>query len=336
MKDFGGKLAVVTGGGSGMGRALCRQLAAEGCDVATCDVLDDNLAETKQLCEQVAGQGRIVSIHHCDVADEDEVAEFRDAVKSQHDADHIDLLFNNAGIGGGASFVSGEREEWERTFDICWFGVYYCARAFMPLLFASKDAHMVNTSSVNGFWATLGPHSAHSAYSAAKFAVKGFSEALITDFARNAPHVKVSVVMPGHIGTSIAINSGIIMRGGKGGDERPAPEDLKRWRERYVAMGLLDDGASDEQLREMIAEMGRNFRDNAPTSAEQAASIILDGVREERWRILVGDDAQRLDEMVRETPEEAYTEAFIERLRETAEWNVGTGVLRRGAQSATD
>lgn len=336
MKDFGGKLAVVTGGGSGMGRALCRQLAAEGCDVATCDVLDDNLAETKQLCEQVAGQGRIVSIHHCDVADEDEVAEFRDAVKSQHDADHIDLLFNNAGIGGGASFVSGEREEWERTFNICWFGVYYCARAFMPLLFASKEAHMVNTSSVNGFWATLGPHSAHSAYSAAKFAVKGFSEALITDFARNAPHVKVSVVMPGHIGTSIAINSGIIMRGGKGGDERPAPEDLKRWRERYVAMGLLDDGASDEQLREMIAEMGRNFRDNAPTSAEQAASIILDGVREERWRILVGDDAQRLDEMVRETPEEAYTEAFIERLRETAEWNVGTGVLRRGAQSATD
>lgn len=336
MKDFGGKLAVVTGGGSGMGRALCRQLAAEGCDVATCDVLDDNLAETKQLCEQVAGQGRIVSIHHCDVADEDEVAEFRDAVKSQHDADHIDLLFNNAGIGGGASFVSGEREEWERTFNICWFGVYYCARAFMPLLFASKDAHMVNTSSVNGFWATLGPHSAHSAYSAAKFAVKGFSEALITDFARNAPHVKVSVVMPGHIGTSIAINSGIIMRGGKGGDARPAPEDLKRWRERYVAMGLLDDGASDEQLREMIAEMGRNFRDNAPTSAEQAAGIILDGVREERWRILVGDDAQRLDEMVRETPEEAYTEAFIERLRETAEWNVGTGVLQRRAQSATD
>ena len=336
MKDFGGKLAVVTGGGSGMGRALCRQLAAEGCDVATCDVLDDNLAETKQLCEQVAGQGRIVSIHHCDVADEDEVAEFRDAVKSQHDADHIDLLFNNAGIGGGASFVSGEREEWERTFNICWFGVYYCARAFMPLLFASKEAHMVNTSSVNGFWATLGPHSAHSAYSAAKFAVKGFSEALITDFARNAPHVKVSVVMPGHIGTSIAINSGIIMRGGKGGDERPAPEDLKRWRERYVAMGLLDEEASDEQLREMIAEMGRNFRDNAPTSAEQAASIILDGVREERWRILVGDDAQRLDEMVRETPEEAYTEAFIERLRETAEWNVGTGVLRRGGQSATD
>ena len=199
MKDFGGKLAVITGGGSGMGRALARQLAAEGCDVATCDVLEDNLAETKQLCEQEASQGRVISTHRCDVANEDEVNEFRDAVQSAHNTDHIDLLFNNAGIGGGASFVDGDREEWERTFDICWFGVYYCARAFMPMLRASKDAHMVNTSSVNGFWATLGPRSAHSAYSAAKFAVKGFSEALITDFANNAPHVKVSVVMPGHI-----------------------------------------------------------------------------------------------------------------------------------------
>ena len=318
MKDFSGKLAVITGGGTGMGRALCRQLVAEGCDVATCDVLDDNLAETKRLCEQEATQGRIISTHHCDVADEDAVGEFRDAVKSSHDTDHIDLLFNNAGIGGGASFVAGDRDEWERTFNICWFGVYYCARAFMPMLVASKDAHLVNTSSVNGFWATLGPHSAHSSYSAAKFAVKGFSEALITDFANNAPHVKVSVVMPGHIGTSIAINSGRIMRGSDGNQER----DLQRFRARLQSLGMIEDEASDEQLRTMIEEMGRNFRDNAPTSAKQAAAIILDGVREERWRILVGDDAHRLDEMVRETPEDAYSEAFLERLRERAGWNL--------------
>ncbi|MCE2502433.1 MAG: SDR family oxidoreductase, partial [Dehalococcoidia bacterium] len=196
MKEFGGKLAVVTGGGTGMGRALCRQLVAEGCDVATCDVLEDNLAETRRLCEQEASQGRVISIHRCDVANEDEVNDFRDAVKSAHDTDHIDLLFNNAGIGGGSSFVDGNRDEWERTFNICWFGVYNCARAFIPLLVASSDAHMINTSSVNGFWASLGPQSAHSAYSAAKFAVKGFTEALVTDFANNAPHVKASVVMP--------------------------------------------------------------------------------------------------------------------------------------------
>ena len=148
MKDFGGKLAVITGGGTGMGRALCRQLVAEGCDVATCDVLEDNLAETGRLCERDASQGRVVSTHRCDVANEDEVNDFRDAVQSRHDTDHIDLLFNNAGIGGGASFVDGDREDWERTFNVCWFGVYNCARAFMPMLVASSDAHMVNTSSV--------------------------------------------------------------------------------------------------------------------------------------------------------------------------------------------
>ena len=158
--------------------------------------------------------------------------------------------------------------------------------------------------------------SAHSAYSAAKFAVKGFTEALITDFANNAPHVKVSVVMPGHIGTSIAINSGRIIRGD--GHER----DLSRMRARYQSLGLLAEDATDEQLREMIEAMGRGFRDNAPTTAEQAATVILDGVREERWRILIGDDAHRLDEMVRATPEDAYSEAFLERLREQAGWNL--------------
>ena len=110
MKDFGGKLAVITGGGTGMGRALARQLVAEGCDVATCDVLDDNLAETRALCEQEAPQGRVITTHHCDVSDEAEVERFRDAVVSDHGTDHIDLLFNNAGVGGGASIVEGDRE----------------------------------------------------------------------------------------------------------------------------------------------------------------------------------------------------------------------------------
>lgn len=318
MKDFTGKLAVITGGGSGMGRALARQLVAEGCSVATCDILEDNLAQTRRLCEGEAAQGCGVSTHRCDVAVEDEVIAFREAVKSAHDTDHIDLLFNNAGVGGGSSFVDQDRDEWERTFNICWFGVYYCARAFMPMLVASADAHMINTSSVNGFWATLGPGSTHSAYSAAKFAVKGFTEALITDFANNAPHVKVSVVMPGHIGTSIGINVHRIMRGGE-----IAGEALARARRRYTALGVIDSSASDEQVREVIAGIGEWFRQNAPTTPEQAASIILDGVREERWRILVGDDAHHLDEMVREAPEDAYTAAFLARLRARTQWNLG-------------
>ena len=315
MKDFGGKLAVITGAGTGMGRALARQLVAEGCDVAACDVLMDNLAETKRLCEGEASQGLVVSAHRCDVADEEQVLAFRDAVVDAHQADHVDLLFNNAGIGGGASFVSGDRGEWERTFNICWGGVYYCSRAFAPLLVASPEAHLVNTSSVNGFWATLGPRSAHSAYSAAKFAVKGFSEALVTDFANNAPHVKVSVVMPGHIGTSITVNSRRIMLGN-------GRENLAADRERFKSLGLIED-ATDEQLREMIAQMDASFRDNAPTTAEQAAAIILDGVRQEKWRILVGEDAHRLDAMVREAPEDAYAEDFLQRYHETGTWNLG-------------
>ena len=280
--------------------------------MATCDVLEDNLAETKRLCEQEASQGRVISIHRCDVANEDEVNDFRDAVKPAHNTDHIDLLFNNAGIGGGSSFVDGDRNEWERTFNICWFGVYNCARAFTPLLVASPDAHMINTSSVNGFWASLGPQSAHSAYSAAKFAVKGFTEALVTDFANNAPHVKASVVMPGHIGTSIAINSQRIIGDG----------DRAQMRERFVALGLVNEDTTDEELLEIVEAVARGFRDNAPTTAEQAATIILDGVREERWRILVGDDAHLIDCMVREAPEEAYGEAFMERLRASTEWNI--------------
>ena len=315
MRDFEGKLAVVTGGGTGMGRALARQLVAEGCDVATCDVLMDNLAETKRFCDEDAPQGRLVTVHQCDVANEDEVIAFRDAVVAAHDTDHVDLLFNNAGIGGGASFVSGDRDEWERTFNICWGGVYYCSRAFMPLLVASPEARLVNVSSVNGFWATLGPRSAHSAYSAAKFAVKGFTEALVTDLANHAPHVKVSVVMPGHIGTSIAINSHRILQG-------DAPEGLAAAKERFKSLGMVED-ATDDQLREMITQIGERFRDEAPTTAQAAAAIILDGVREGRWRILVGEDAHRLDELVRENPEDAYTESFLERLRGRTSWMLG-------------
>ena len=210
MKDFAGKLAVITGGGTGMGRELARQLVAEGCDVAICDVIEENMAETLRLCEAEAPQGIRITAHKCDVSNEDEVNQFRDDVLAQHGRDSVNLLFNNAGIGSGVSFVDGDRDEWERTFNICWYGVYYNARAFIPHLVAADEVHMINTSSVNGFWASLGPGSTHTAYSAAKFAVKGFTEALVTDLKNTAPHVKVSVVMPGHIGTSIAINSGKI------------------------------------------------------------------------------------------------------------------------------
>lgn len=322
MKDFGGKLAVITGGGTGMGRELARQLILEGCDVAICDVIENNMMETRALCEADAPQGVRITTHLCDVASEDEVLRFRDEVVREHGRDHINLLFNNAGIGGAFSFLDESgRAGWERTFNICWFGVYNCARAFVPLLVKSDEGHLINTSSVNGFWATLGPMSTHSAYSAAKFAVKGFSEALINDFRMNAPHVKVSVVMPGHIGTSIAINSGKVL-GQKAAADLSA-EDIAPIRERLARQGMPLDGVTDDQIRDMIRQRGEDFRDKAPTSAAQAAADILKGVREERWRILLGKDAEVLDKMVRADPENAYTDEFIERLRQEANWGIG-------------
>ena len=182
MKSFAGKIAVITGGGTGMGRELARQLAAEGCHVAMCDVSEESMAQTKAICEREAPRGTRVSTTLADVSDEPQVLAFRDAVAREHRTDHIHLLFNNAGIGAAGASSRDEREDWERTFGVCWFGVYYCTRAFLPMLIASPEGHLVNTSSVNGFWASLGPTTAHTAYSAAKFAVKGFTEALINDF----------------------------------------------------------------------------------------------------------------------------------------------------------
>lgn len=310
MKDFTGKLAVVTGGGTGMGRELCLQLAKAGCNLALCDVSADNMAETRQLCLGI-DDSLSVSTHLCDVADEAQVNAFRDAVLAEHGTDHINLLFNNAGIGGGGSFINDEREQWDKTFNVCWSGVYYCCRAFMPALMAAEEAHLVNTSSVNGFWASLGPDTPHTAYSAAKFAVKGFSEALITDLRLNAPHVKVSVVMPGHIGTQIAANSMAYL--GRDPDNLSA-EEIDGFRKQLVDAGLPVGNLPDADIRGLIAQQAQAFESEAPTTAASAAEAILDGVKNERWRILVGDDAHVVDAEVRGNPEQAYDAAFTEAL----------------------
>ncbi len=214
MKDFAGRIAVITGGGTGMGRELARQLVAEGCNVAMCDVSAENMAETRRLCEvEKLPQGLRITMHVADVSIEDEVERFRDQVAEQQATDKIHLLFNNAGIGGGGSMITNSREQWEKTFNVCWGGVYLNTRAFLPMMQKASEGHIINTSSVNGFWASIGPGLPHTAYSAAKFAVKGFTEALINDLRMNAPHIKCSVVMPGHIGTSIVSNTRKIQTG---------------------------------------------------------------------------------------------------------------------------
>jgi len=277
MQDFVGRIAVVTGGASGMGRELVRQLARDGCHVALCDLSVEEMEETRILALADAPDGVRITTHICDVSDEAAIGRFRDEVVARHETDHVNLLFNNAGLSGGGSMIADSRESWDRCFGVCWGGVYYGTRAFLPLLVAADEGHIVNTSSVNGFWASLGPDRPHTAYSAAKFAVKGFSEALITDLRINAPHVKVSVVMPGHIGTSIVENS-------------------------------LRHGATevDFETAELYKEVSTMFRELAPMTAAEASAVILEGVRAGRWRILVGDDAHALDAAVRSDPEAAY------------------------------
>jgi NAD(P)-dependent dehydrogenase (short-subunit alcohol dehydrogenase family) len=314
MDSFTAKLAVITGGGSGMGRELARQLAAQGCSVAACDLNADAVAEAAAMARADAPPGVLVTSHACDVSDEAQVLRFRDELLAGHASDHVDLVFSNAGIGGGGSFISGSRQEWERTFAIDWQGVYYCARAFLPLLIASSEGVLVNTSSVNGLWASLGPGVPQTAYSTAKFAVRGFSEALIEDLRVHAPHVRVAVVLPGHVGTDIVANS-FRARGLPDPEhmsEAQLEELIPRARQaELIRAGVLGEDASAGELRQMLVRANADFRDKAPVSAAEAAAIILDGVRSGTWRILIGEDAKMIDAAVRAKPEAAYDYAEL-------------------------
>jgi NAD(P)-dependent dehydrogenase (short-subunit alcohol dehydrogenase family) len=322
VKDFAGKIAVITGGGTGMGRELARQLVAEGCNVAMCDVSADAMAETKRLCEvEKLPQGLRITTHIADVSIEDQLKRFRDELAEQQATDQIHLLFNNAGIGGGGSLFTSTREQWEKTFNICWGGVYLGVRTFLPMLVKASEGHIVNTSSVNGFWASIGPGVSHTGYSAAKFAVKGFTEALINDLRLNAPHIKCSVVMPGHIGTSIVSNSRKVQNGTD--SDRLSENEIANTRARLAAAGIDASAMSDEDVQAAAAERARSFLEEAPTTAAAAAKIILDGVKAGRWRILVGDDAHRLDERVRQTPEQAYDLDFYQSFAAEVGWRLG-------------
>ncbi len=281
MQNFTDKIAVVTGAGTGMGRELALQLADAGAHLGLCDLSPDTLEETAALVKDQSPACRIAT-HLADVSTETDLVEFRDAVTVGLQTNHVHLLFNNAGVAGGGSLFTDNRDGWDRTFAVTWGGVYLGTRVFLPLLVAADEAAIINTSSVNGFYASMGPDRPHTAYSAAKFAVKGFTEALITDLALNAPHVRAHLVMPGHIRTKIVANS---MR------------------------HSINEPTAEEA--ELMLEVSKMFEDRAPMTAAEAAKVILDGVRNDQWRILVGDDAVELDQIVRADPEHAYDKNYF-------------------------
>ena len=150
------------------------------------------------------------------------------------------------------------------------------------------------------------PGVSHTAYSAAKFAVKGFTEALVTDLRNYAPHVRASIVMPGGVGTPIGRNSRRVLAGGA-----MSEVGRRKLRQTLRATGVEDaDPMDDAALEAAEAMLIRRFEEMAPTTAAQAATIILDGVKADRWRILVGEDVTRLDRRVRAEPDRAYDPDF--------------------------
>ncbi len=260
---FDGRVAVVTGGASGIGRELVVQLARAGAHVAVCDVDAEGLDAVVRKA-RAADPGVRISGHAHDVADGDAVARMAAEVAEAH-GDTVHLLFNNAGVVGGGSFVAGDPEEWEHTFSVAWHGVYLCTRAFLPSLLAADRGAVVNTASVNALWASLGAGTPHTAYSAAKFTIRGFTESLIDDFRANAPHLSAVLVLPGHVRTAM-----------------PAPP--RSWRR----------------------ALGGAFADYEPVTAADAAAAVIDALREGRWRVVIGQDAEAVDERVRADPWSAY------------------------------
>jgi NAD(P)-dependent dehydrogenase (short-subunit alcohol dehydrogenase family) len=196
--NLSGRTAVITGAGSGIGRAVAISLAQRGCHLALADINEAGLRDTLHL---VRAPGLRVSSHRVDVSDRAQVAAFPAAVLAEHPG--VDIVVNNAGVALGGYFDEVSDEDFEWLFGINFFGVLRVTRAFMPLLKASDDARLVNISSVYGIVAPAG----QAAYASSKFAVRGFSEALRHEL--EGTTVGVTVVHPGGVATSIADNARI-------------------------------------------------------------------------------------------------------------------------------
>ncbi|MFI7000106.1 SDR family NAD(P)-dependent oxidoreductase [Nocardia sp. NPDC050175] len=249
MKGFGDKVAVITGAGSGIGRALAVDLAGRGARLALSDIDADGLAETATLCKTIGAQA---TTYVLDVADRDAVYANAEEVLGAFGA--VNLVINNAGVALTARVEEMSWEDFEWVMNIDFWGVAYGTKAFLPHLIASGDGHLVNLSSVFGLIGTP----TQSAYNAAKFAVRGFTEALRQEMRIAGHPVGVSCVHPGGIKTDIARN----MRGLNAVNHEKVTAAFDRY---------------------------------AWTTAQRAATVILRGVERNSARILIGADAYGYD-----------------------------------------
>ncbi|WP_125078619.1 SDR family NAD(P)-dependent oxidoreductase [Mycobacterium sp. P7213] len=251
---FAGKVVVITGAGSGIGKALALNLAAHGAKLALSDINTDGLADTVREAEALGAQ---VKSDQLNVVERTAVLAYADEVAEHFGEVH--QVYNNAGIAYNGDVEKAAFKDIERVMDVDFWGVVNGTKAFLPHLIASGDGHIVNVSSLFGLIAIPG----QSAYNAAKFAVRGFTEALRQEMLINGHPVKVTCVHPGGIKTGVARNATVC-------DGEDA-QTLAEFYDRYLLLH----------------------------SPEMAAQTILDGVRAGRARVLIGWEAHALDVLVR-------------------------------------
>ena len=246
--DLDGRVAVITGAAGGIGQAIARSMAKRGCNLALADLNEDGLEQTARLI----GNSVRVTRHKLDVADGAAVAAFPAIVEAAHG--HVDVVVNNAGVALGGRFDQLTEDEFDWVMGINFQGVVRMSRAFLPLLKERDQAQLVNLSSLFGIIAPPG----QTAYAAAKFAVRGFSEALRNELLAGKSSVGVTVVHPGGVRTGIAQNARVA-------------------------------GAVTEAER-AVAQAG--FAKALKMPVEEAGEIIVRGIEQRRPRVLVGNDAR--------------------------------------------
>jgi NAD(P)-dependent dehydrogenase (short-subunit alcohol dehydrogenase family) len=274
MKDFTGRVAAITGAGSGIGRALAIDLAQRGAHLALSDVDETGLAETVGRCE---GRGVKVTSQRLDVADRDAVFAWADAVVADHG--QVNLIFNNAGVALTATVESMTVEDFTWLMDINFWGVVHGTQAFLPHLKASGEGHVINISSVFGLISIP----SQSAYNAAKFAVRGFTDSLRMELEIEGAPVSSTTVHPGGIKTNIVRNS------------------------------RLDPSAAAVAGNDK-AQLAVDFDKVARTSPAKAARVILAGVEGDKRRVLIGPDA-RLFDLAARLPAGVYQRVIIQGAR---------------------